>query len=74
MKKKINIFLMAFLLFPCMLLMTACGSNSNAQKFSIRFIVDEQVYAKVETAGNEYIQMPSNPSKIGYTFDGWFFD
>ena len=74
MKKKINIFLMAFLLFPCMLLMTACGSNSNAQKFSIRFIVDEQVYAKVETAGNEYIQMPSNPSKSGYTFDGWYFD
>ena len=40
----------------------------------INFVVDGQVYKTVYTSGNETISMPQNPSKEGYTFDGWYWD
>ncbi len=62
-------------------MLSACGGNDNKsnnssqpQKYSITFIVDEEIYAKIETSGNEYIQLPTSPTKNGYTFDGRFLD
>ena len=81
MKKKISFLLVALLLLPCIFMLSACGGNDNksnnssqSQKYSITFIVDEEIYAKIETSGNEYIQLPTSPTKNGYTFDGWFLD
>ena len=75
-KRRISILLLSLLLLPCILLMTACSGNDskNNEKHNITFIVDEEIYAKIETAGNEYIQLPTSPTKDGYTFVGWFFD
>ena len=50
---------------------SACG---NPTKFDLDFIVDDEVYATITTAGNATIEMPEDPEKEGYTFDGWYWD
>ena len=71
MKKRwlISLFLVIASLF-IMLGLTACNKTS----YNIDFMVDNAVYATVETQGDETVQMPSAPSKEGYTFDGWYWD
>jgi len=64
--------------FLCMMLvvlsfiitLTACGKV----EFKVNFVVDGAVYATVDTNGDEVIKMPTNPTKDGYTFDGWYWD
>ena len=52
-------------------LLTACGSNVS---FKIDFIVDGAVIHTIDTKGNEEIQVPTDPEKEGYIFDGWYWD
>ncbi len=52
--------------------LTACGTGIN--NFKLSFIVDNEVYEVIETTGNESITIPENPTKNGYTFDGWYWD
>ena len=40
----------------------------------IRFMVEKTLYATIETAGNEELTLPKNPTKEHYIFSGWFFD
>ena len=64
-------------LFPLFILvcLTVLLVSCNAQvEFEVSFIVDGEVYATVGTGGEETIKMPENPTKDGYTFDGWFWD
>ena len=64
--------------FLCMILvvlsfiitLTACGKV----EFKVNFVVDGAVYATIDTNGDEVIKMPTNPTKDGYTFDGWYWD
>ena len=53
------------------LIFTACGSST---KFELNFIVDEEVYSTLTTAGNETIKLPEDPTKEGFIFDGWYWD
>ena len=50
------------------------GTPDVAVEFKLIFIVDEAEYHYIETAGNETIKLPDNPEKVGYVFDGWFWD
>ncbi len=52
---------------------TICNYKREA-KPKIFFSVDDEIYSSVETKGNEIIAMPSNPTKAGYDFIGWFWD
>lgn len=70
MKKKTSLFALLLLFLPLALLFSACGNI----EFKIKFIVDGQEYAVVNTAGNETISMPENPAKTNYEFDGWYWD
>ena len=70
MKKKICLFAIILLFVPLAMLFSACGNI----EFKIKFIVDGQEYAIVNTAGNETISMPDNPTKEEYEFDGWYWD
>ena len=54
----------------CAIGFTACSGV----EFKINFVVDNGVYATVNTNGGETIKMPENPTKEDYTFDGWFWD
>lgn len=71
MKNKLLVKLSVLFCMVCMLLMSACGKTVN---FNLNFMVDGEIYKTVTTAGNETIEMPEDPSKNGYVFDGWYWD
>lgn len=48
----------------------ACGGI----EFEINFIVDGETYDTVKMNGNEIVKIPIDPTKEGYTFDGWYLD
>ncbi len=50
----------------------SCGTK--IENFELSFNVDGENYATITTTGTETIQIPENPSKDGYTFDGWYWD
>ena len=43
-------------------------------EFKVNFIVDGEIYKTVNTAGEEAISLPADPTKNGYIFDGWYWD
>ena len=62
-------------LLTMMILMSVLGFVAcNKVEFKIDFIVDDVVYATVETNGEEVIKMPEDPDKEGYVFEGWYWD
>ncbi|MBE6580153.1 MAG: hypothetical protein E7650_00875 [Ruminococcaceae bacterium] len=61
--------LMLVLIFATLLV--SCGKDV---EFNITFVVDEEDYVTVGTAGEESIKMPEDPTKEGYNFDGWYWD
>ena len=59
----------------CMIGIFAFSACSPEQvDFSLGFEADGEKYATITTSGAEAITMPEDPSKEGYTFDGWFWD
>ncbi len=48
----------------------ACGGI----EFELNFIVDSEIYDTVKTSGKEVVEIPTNPTKDGYTFGGWYWD
>ena len=71
MKKRILTFLLTIAtMLACIFGFSACGKV----EFQLSFVVENSVYATVSTSGNEMISMPENPTKEGYTFDGWYWD
>ena len=72
MKKKILSVLITILaVCTLMFTMTACAKDV---KLKLKFVVDNEIYATIDTSGVEIIQMPENPTKEDYIFDGWFWD
>ena len=69
--KKICCLLLVVLSF--VLALTACSFNRKSE-FKVQFVVDDEVYATVKTYGEETIEMPEDPEKEGYIFDGWYSD
>lgn len=66
-KRNIIFFLFAFVII---VFLGAC----NKTEFKISFLVDDKIVYTINTNGNEVIKMPENPTKEGYTFDGWYWD
>ena len=62
----------------CIILLAICSIFTFAAcskvEFKVNFMVDNEVYATINTSGQEVIKMPTNPTKEGYIFDGWFWD
>ncbi len=71
MKKKL--LLLVFALFLVIFSAMAFSACSEVE-FKVDFVVDGEVYSTVNTAGKEIIKIPDNPTKEGYTFDGWYWD
>jgi uncharacterized repeat protein (TIGR02543 family) len=46
----------------------------SGKEATLSFIVDDEVYHTIKTKGKESITLPDDPTKDGYTFDGWFID
>ena len=72
MKNKFFIVLaLLCLLLPCAFVLVGCGEEEIGR---VVFCIDDAIYHTVETKGRERITLPSNPSKQGYTFGGWYID
>ena len=69
--KKLTLSVLTFVLLTLSVFLFAC---SGIIDINVNFIVDDAVYATVGTNGSEAIKMPENPTKEGYTFDGWYWD
>ena len=70
--KKLFIALFAFTIcFSAILGLSSCGKDV---EFDVNFVVDGEIYATIGTRGEEVIKIPENPTKEGYTFDGWYWD
>ena len=53
-----------------MLIFTGCKDV----KYKVTFIVGNEFYTEVSAISGKPIDMPEEPTKIGYTFDGWFMN
>jgi len=71
-KNFLTIILILVVIFICILGLTACSGNKAS--FKLNFVVDDMVYATIDTSGNEVIDLPEAPSKENHTFDGWYWD
>ena len=71
MKKTLSLVFAFALVLAVLLGLASCGKDV---EFNVNFVVDGEVYATVGTSGNESIKIPENPTKDGYTFDGWYVD
>ena len=69
--KTVRILLFALLALCLAGLLASC---MGAVAFHLNFVVDGEVYATVDTKGQEMIAIPENPIKEGTEFDGWYWD
>lgn len=60
----------------CLLLtiIASVAACTQVVEFKVNFIVDGEIYKTVNTAGEEAISLPADPTKNGYIFDGWYWD
>ena len=65
-----------FLLFTIIFTLSAVLGLAACDRvvFKLGFIVDGELYATVETSGDEEIRIPENPTKEGFDFGGWYWD
>ena len=71
MKKKLLIGLLSVCMaIACAIGLVACAGV----QFKLTFIVDDKVYATIDTSGDEVVAMPKDPEKEDYIFDGWYWD
>lgn len=68
--KIIKSLLFLLSLFLCISVLFSCSNI----KFKVEFIVDGEVYETVSTSDKSEIEIPKNPEKEGYEFDGWYLD
>ena len=57
-----------------MLSIVGLSSCLGGVEFELNFIVDGETYDTVKTSGKEIVKIPTDPTKDGYTFDGWYWD
>lgn len=74
MKKKLYFFIPLFLL--CMGILSACdGGSTEVERLKVYtvFFHDnyQGIYTKIVVEAEETISLPTEPSRIGYEFDGW---
>ena len=76
MKKKHFAIVLCAIAFSSVLASCSCEVNPGniITKRNINFYVDDQIYYTINTAGNEKLDLPADPSKEGYTFNGWYLD
>ncbi len=70
MKKNALLLAVSALLLLTALVITGCA----VVEFDISFVSEGEVIHTVETNGGEAIKLPSEPTREGYVFDGWYWD
>ena len=71
-RRFLTLILTLTVMLMCIFGLTACGDKEIS--FKLNFVVDETVYATIDTSGDEVIALPENPKKENHSFDGWYWD
>lgn len=83
MKKQLKYLLLALLVFPCLILFTACNCSksntddgkSNPQTYTVQFDSNggTAVSPITNVVSGSKIDAPEEPTKENYTFKGWYY-
>ncbi len=68
--KALSIFVAVVLILTAVILCACNGDN----KYTVKFMVDGQVYHSASVSRGGKTSMPEEPKKSGYRFDGWYLD
>ena len=68
MRKILSLVLLICALSLCL---TACLGGVEVD---LNFVVDGELYDTIKTSGKEIVKIPTEPTKEGYTFGGWYWD
>ncbi len=72
-RKIINLILILCLIMPCTFLLGACDNNDQTL-YTVTFTVDGNLYSTTNVKGGNMANSPdTNPTKVGYVFDGWYY-
>ena len=71
---KINFFKWLMFLLIVGIIVTVVLLVTSKHEYCIQFRADNTVVEEIYTAGKETIELPTAPTKQGYTFKGWYFD
>lgn len=73
--KKHLILALTFLCILCsIILLTGCNSQTKNAQYKINFLVENDLYAKTTVSEGIIKNIPDNPKKDKFTFQGWYFD
>lgn len=72
--KKLLILLLILTMLPVALISCGGDGDTTPTPYKILFTVDGKVVHSVTTLGDDVVELPANPEKDGYTFDGWYWD
>lgn len=70
MKKKILLTSLVTLLLITACVFSACKGRTHR----VTFVVEGETSATVTTDADGNVALPTDPRKVGYTFDGWYYD
>lgn len=75
-KRFLTLILTLTAMLTCIFGLTACGDKCGDKEvsFKLNFVVDNEIYATIDTSGDEVIALPENPKKENHSFDGWYWD
>ena len=72
MKRFLTLFCIALTL--CCVLATAACKKEEIEHFTLSFMAEGQVIGTISIGEETVVDIPFEPKKDGYTFDGWFWD
>ncbi|MEG1510163.1 MAG: leucine-rich repeat protein, partial [Clostridia bacterium] len=62
------------LIVVMVMLVATLAACSTDVSYKINFEVDGTQFTSINTSGKEAISLPTDPTKEGFAFDGWYFD
>ena len=65
--------LLVLLLSTSIFVLFSCG-DKESPKYELEFFVDGESYNTLTIESNATVEMPTDPSKTGYEFNGWYYD
>ena len=63
----------AFAVLSLVFSLASCNIGEISKRHTVCFIVDGKEYARTYSDGTA-VELPDEPEKEGYEFDGWYFD